>query len=326
MEDDVGLELSLGLACGRRSSTSSSKDTSEISVDGSKVDTDERTNKILNDFRNFLNAGVPQSIQTRNPENFCLRPAVSRGNDSVNETGACDRKRKSVFVGTDNKNKRHEAESYGSVVQGMGKNSQVSITTDEGSIEDNEDESSSASAPSTPVYSSAAQGFPLANSGQRVTRVASQWGVARSRLLHAPYDLLPRYAALKPATNFSSAKPTQPENAVSEDGARKRSSFSSGYPDIRPGIATGLNIAGSGSIPNLPWVSTTGSGPNGKVISGVTYQYAANQIRIVCACHGLHLSPEEFLRHASSDDQAGALPDAGNKLIVCDRNPGEPSE
>ncbi|KAJ6435421.1 hypothetical protein OIU84_000582 [Salix udensis] len=50
-------------------------------------------------------------------------------------------------------------------------------------------------------------------------------------------------------------------------------------------------------------------GPNGRTISGVTYKYSANQIRIVCACHGSHMSPEEFVRHASEEN---ANPDAGN--------------
>ncbi|GLU09913.1 hypothetical protein SLE2022_267480 [Rubroshorea leprosula] len=71
---------------------------------------------------------------------------------------------------------------------------------------------------------------------------------------------------------------------------------------IKPGIAADLKFGGSGSYPpNLPWVSTTGSGPHGRIISGVTYRYSTNQIRIVCACHGSHMSPEEFVRHASEE-------------------------
>ncbi|KMZ66177.1 hypothetical protein ZOSMA_2G01880 [Zostera marina] len=71
---------------------------------------------------------------------------------------------------------------------------------------------------------------------------------------------------------------------------------------IRPGVASGLIFGGNGSCPDLPWVSTTGSGPNGKTISGVTYKYNKTQVNIVCACHGLHLSPEEFVHHANLDD------------------------
>lgn len=75
---------------------------------------------------------------------------------------------------------------------------------------------------------------------------------------------------------------------------------------IKPGIASEVKFGGSGTCPDLPWVSTTDPGPNGKTISGVTYKYSQNEVKIVCACHGLHMSPEEFVRHASadSDDQA----------------------
>ncbi|KAJ1393537.1 Jas TPL-binding domain [Sesbania bispinosa] len=77
------------------------------------------------------------------------------------------------------------------------------------------------------------------------------------------------------------------------------------FPIIKPGLAADVKFGGSGSCPNLPWVSTTGSGSNGRTISGVTYRYNTNQIKIVCACHGSHMTPEEFVRHAN-EDQAQA--------------------
>ncbi|KAI4380710.1 hypothetical protein MLD38_006871 [Melastoma candidum] len=70
---------------------------------------------------------------------------------------------------------------------------------------------------------------------------------------------------------------------------------------IKPGMAAELKFGGSGSFPNLPWVSATGLGSNGKTISGVSYRYSTNQIKIVCACHGSHLSPEAFVQHASEE-------------------------
>ncbi|CAI9100409.1 OLC1v1037406C1 [Oldenlandia corymbosa var. corymbosa] len=73
------------------------------------------------------------------------------------------------------------------------------------------------------------------------------------------------------------------------------------YSTIKPGIAADLKFGGSGSYPNLPWVSTTSPGPNGRTISGVTYRFSPTQIKIVCACHGVHMSPEEFVRHASEE-------------------------
>ncbi|KAD6455131.1 hypothetical protein R6Q59_016419 [Mikania micrantha] len=81
----------------------------------------------------------------------------------------------------------------------------------------------------------------------------------------------------------------------------KPEGFPPEHPAIRPGIAAEVKFGGSGSSPNLPWVSTTGPGPNGKTISGVTYRYSGTQIRIVCACHGSHMSPEEFVQHASEE-------------------------
>lgn len=58
----------------------------------------------------------------------------------------------------------------------------------------------------------------------------------------------------------------------------------------------------SASIPELPWVSTTGVGPNGKTISGVMYISSRRQIRLVCSCHGKHMSPAEFVEHSGSID------------------------
>ena len=79
---------------------------------------------------------------------------------------------------------------------------------------------------------------------------------------------------------------------------------------IRPGIAPDVKFGGSGSYPDLPWVSTTASGPNGRTISGVTYKYNQNEVRIVCACHGTHMTPEKFVQHASAD-----IPNPDNNTV-----------
>jgi len=90
-----------------------------------------------------------------------------------------------------------------------------------------------------------------------------------------------------------------------EDTKGRANTFASDYPAIKPGIAADIKFGGSGSLPNLPWVSTTGPGPTGKTISGVTYKYNATQIKIVCACHGTHMTPEQFIQHASEDPRSG---------------------
>lgn len=95
------------------------------------------------------------------------------------------------------------------------------------------------------------------------------------------------------------------------------------FSNIKPGLAADVKFGGCGSYPNLPWVSTSGSGPNGRTISGVTYKYGTNQVRIVCACHGSHMTPEEFVRH-SNEDQAAA---EGNTVLgtVANGNPAASS-
>ncbi|MCL7025620.1 hypothetical protein MKW94_021546 [Papaver nudicaule] len=108
-----------------------------------------------------------------------------------------------------------------------------------------------------------------------------------------------------------SSSSSQARDDVNENGVNVRANAAShqqvvdGFPpegsSIRPGIAPGLRFGGSGSYPNLPWVSTTGPGPNGKTISGVAYRYDKTHVKIVCACHGSHMSGEEFVQHARGD-------------------------
>lgn len=111
---------------------------------------------------------------------------------------------------------------------------------------------------------------------------------------------------------------------VSEQSKGEGSSAAIDFSNIKPGLAADVKFGGSGSYPNLPWVSTTGSGSNGRTISGVTYRYNTNQIRIVCACHGSHMTPEEFVRHANDDDQANP---EGNSVLgtVANGNPSASS-
>ncbi|KAL0737777.1 hypothetical protein Bca4012_013987 [Brassica carinata] len=61
-------------------------------------------------------------------------------------------------------------------------------------------------------------------------------------------------------------------------------------------------------IEDMPCVSTTGDGPNGKKIDGFLYRYRKGQeVRIVCVCHGSFLSPAEFIKHAGGSDVAHPL-------------------
>ncbi|XP_010906162.1 ninja-family protein AFP3 isoform X2 [Elaeis guineensis] len=58
----------------------------------------------------------------------------------------------------------------------------------------------------------------------------------------------------------------------------------------------------------MPCVSTTGDGPNGRRIEGFLYRYRkGEEVRIVCVCHGSFLTPAEFVRHAGGGDVAHPL-------------------
>lgn len=416
MDEDKGLELSLGLACGGSSSTS--KERSGNSADA-KTDPDERTNKILNDFKNFLSAGVPQSFQRNDAvkpqENFFsnLQQTGNGGNVSCDEPGVGD-KRKIAFDEMSN-HKKQETDSRNSDLQEKGKTSHISITTDEGSTADNEDvaeseaegstsrlashhedgsrtpggsgsssqtpkevggkatstpfsvqtmntlnvpysitmkEPPSGSAPSTPSYplSGMMQGITSTNGDRPRPQATAPGSMPMSfgyspvqlpvldkkdgswRMIAHPQSLPSPYSGRAISTSVpmqvinpnasesvrldvrSSEQPRgQTQQLVAEEGSSSQAeddakgrgnSFPSEYPAIRPGIATEMNFGGSGSFPNLPWVSTTSPGPNSRTISGVTYKYNATQIKIVCACHGVHMSPEEFIRHAAEEEQS----------------------
>lgn len=67
----------------------------------------------------------------------------------------------------------------------------------------------------------------------------------------------------------------------------------------------------------MPCVSTTGDGPNGRRIEGFLYRYKkGEEVRIVCVCHGSFLTPAEFVRHAGGGDVAHPL-----RHIVVTPNP-----
>ncbi|KAF3796010.1 Ninja-family protein [Nymphaea thermarum] len=61
------------------------------------------------------------------------------------------------------------------------------------------------------------------------------------------------------------------------------------------------------SLPQMPCVSTTGDGPNGKTITGFLYRYTKSEVSIMCVCHGASFSPAEFIKHAGGTDTAHPL-------------------
>ncbi|KAL5077967.1 hypothetical protein RYX36_016951 [Vicia faba] len=57
----------------------------------------------------------------------------------------------------------------------------------------------------------------------------------------------------------------------------------------------------------MPTVTTTGDGPNGKRIEGFLYKYRSGEVCIVCVCHGNFLTPEEFVIHAGGKEVANPM-------------------
>ncbi|XP_021720100.1 ninja-family protein AFP2-like [Chenopodium quinoa] len=52
----------------------------------------------------------------------------------------------------------------------------------------------------------------------------------------------------------------------------------------------------------MPCVSTTGNGPNGKTLTGFLYKYSKTEVSIICVCHGASFSPAGFVEHAGGVD------------------------
>ncbi|KAL7101032.1 hypothetical protein ACP275_08G031400 [Erythranthe tilingii] len=51
------------------------------------------------------------------------------------------------------------------------------------------------------------------------------------------------------------------------------------------------------AMPEMPYVTTKEAGANGKKIEGFLYKYRKGGVKIVCVCHGLFLTPAQFLNH-----------------------------
>ncbi|KAH9603674.1 hypothetical protein KSS87_009250 [Heliosperma pusillum] len=55
-------------------------------------------------------------------------------------------------------------------------------------------------------------------------------------------------------------------------------------------------------LSQMPCVSATGNGPDGKTISGFLYKYSKTEVSIVCVCHGASFTPSGFVEHAGGVD------------------------
>ncbi|XP_050226283.1 ninja-family protein AFP3-like [Mercurialis annua] len=76
----------------------------------------------------------------------------------------------------------------------------------------------------------------------------------------------------------------------------------------KPEGVNGAKETARNVLEDMPCVSTTGDGPDGKRVEGFLYRYRkGEEVRIVCVCHGSFLSPAEFVKHAGGGDVAHPL-------------------
>ncbi|KAG8366959.1 hypothetical protein BUALT_Bualt16G0022500 [Buddleja alternifolia] len=81
--------------------------------------------------------------------------------------------------------------------------------------------------------------------------------------------------------------------------------------DIRAGgrdARNGENELLKNALLDMPFVSTKGYGPNHRRIEGFLYRYKMGEaVKIVCVCHGLFLTPAEFVKHGGGGDVENPL-------------------
>lgn len=167
MEDDNGLDLTLSLPCGGPSTGAKGKTTSVSEVRGEEAD---NSNKLIDDFKNFLDGSnhreestmaSQRTNQSKPDENLFYDLSKNTPNVDTSNSGTFwgktdnrssetveerrqdannnnNNKRKNMFDEI-NHQKRHEREAYLSNLHKARTQPHVSITTDEGSMAENED-------------------------------------------------------------------------------------------------------------------------------------------------------------------------------------------
>lgn len=70
----------------------------------------------------------------------------------------------------------------------------------------------------------------------------------------------------------------------------------------KPPKPVGLNGQQKLLFSEMPCVSATGNGPNGKTITGFLYKYSKAEVSIICVCHGTSFSPAAFVEHAGGEN------------------------
>ncbi|KAF4385049.1 ninja-family protein AFP3 [Cannabis sativa] len=112
---------------------------------------------------------------------------------------------------------------------------------------------------------------------------------------HSPLE---QRSGVKPPMVVSSEEATRDRSGQSSDDEPKEN------PLKKLKVSNGIKAMDNWMdvMNNMPSVTTTGDGPNGRRIEGFLYKYTKGQVSIVCVCHGSFLSPAEFVRHAGGKE------------------------
>lgn len=166
MEDDNGLELSLGLSFGGSSAKSKGKSGSSSDI---RTEEGDKGIKLVDDFKNFLQAGTQkQDSSTGSQRSDSVKPKENFFNDlsnaNVDVDASVDLNGKGLWAANSNKpteieevkraeagnkrtmlfdemnhQKKHEREAHYADINDKTKTSHISITTEDGSTAENED-------------------------------------------------------------------------------------------------------------------------------------------------------------------------------------------
>lgn len=162
MEDDNGLELSLGLSCGGSSAKAKGNNTNNAgsSSENHRAEGGDRSAKVIDDFKNFLHptsqrpaeptSGSQRSDSGQQPQqnffNDLSKAPITDGEASTKSLWVEDEtrkeagnKRKFGFPGMNDEKKKDKDSSHVDMHEKKTKASHVSTATDEGSTADNED-------------------------------------------------------------------------------------------------------------------------------------------------------------------------------------------
>ncbi|CAA7050912.1 unnamed protein product [Microthlaspi erraticum] len=98
------------------------------------------------------------------------------------------------------------------------------------------------------------------------------------------------------------------ETGKSTDGSNDAVVVETGKPPKPRPNGNGNGVNGS-MLPfaQMPCVTSTGNGPEGKTVNGFLYRYSKSEISIICVCHGISFSPAEFIVHAGGTNVSHPL-------------------